>query len=59
MKKIKFDALGSLLLDIWIFKNTTFLAVSLKILKKNTGTEMHTLMGKEYRLVWQSEHRKG
>lgn len=46
MKKIKFDALGSLLLDIWIFKNATFLAVSLKVLKKKTtGTEMHTLIG--------------
>lgn len=44
MKKLKCDALGSLLLDRWVFKNTTFLAVSQSI-KKSTATEMHALMG--------------
>lgn len=35
MKKIKFDALGSLLLDTWVFKNITFLIIPVKVLKEH------------------------
>lgn len=39
-------------------KKIPFLQYLLKYLK-STDTEMHSLMGKDYRLMWQSEYRKG